>query len=97
MERWERKNKVQICQPGAMASGSPTTKQKNLDEIAASRPSHKRERAESGHMNVHVDVNSGKYVVAISRNYIGTYDTPKEAVEARDKHRAKVGLPKAAY
>lgn len=97
MAEFEKRNKVTTCPIGAMASGVPITKQKNLDEINAGRDNHKRERAKSGHLNVHLDENTGKHVVCIARNYIGTYDTADEAVEARDIHRAKVGMSKAAY
>lgn len=98
MAEWELTNKVTIVPMGVYKESSQKiTKDENLKSAQDGRDKYNKAKAGSGHMNVHFDDKTGAYAVAISRHYVGTFRTLSEAVEARDAHRAKVGLPKARY
>lgn len=54
-----------------------------------------RARAKSGYQNLIARVNN-RYAVIIENTHCGVFPL-QEALEARDKHRAKMNLPKAEY
>jgi len=97
MKDWERTNKVTIVPAGVSKDTPPISKEKNRENAQAGRDKYNKEqRAASGHQNIFTDQYGG-HLVSVSRTYIGTFKDINEAIEARDKHRAKVGLKKADY
>lgn len=54
-----------------------------------------RARAKSGYQNLIIRA-KGRYSVIVENTLIGIFPL-QEALEARDKHRAKINLPKAEY
>jgi len=97
MAEFEKRNKVKTIPAGVCKDTPPISKEKNRENAQAGRDEYnKNQRAASGHQNIFTDQYGG-HLVSVSRTYIGTFKDINEAIEARDKHRAKDGLTKATY
>lgn len=79
---------------GAQTKKLQSKLKKDLSDIDNS-VKRNRARAKSGYQNLIARAN-GKYAVIIENTHCGVFPL-QEALEARDKHRAKMNLPKAVY